>query len=56
MRFDWLTKALGARGRRPSADESLWLLSDRDLRDIGLAAPAVELFTHAPVEVSNDRV
>lgn len=56
MRFDWLAKTLGARGRRPLAEESLWRLSDRELRDLGLTAPAVERFTHAPVDVGNDRV
>ncbi len=56
MRFEWLRKALAPRDRRSGTAEDLWLLSDRDLRDLGLSAPGVSRFSHAPVDVGNDRV
>ena len=56
MRIDWIRKALARRDRRSPAVEDLWSLSDRDLRDLGLLVPAAAHFTHAPVDVGNDRV
>ena len=56
MRFDWLKRRERLEQPAPVAEADLSQLSDRVLTDLGLSAPAVDRFTHAPVEVSNDRV